>query len=192
MDLTIIQQVQNEIKEWSERNFGKPYGRGYRPLLGLIEELNHELFRYIEIESGSIEDEDTENFLDALGDACIYLLDYSNNINLNIKDTYKSFLNRQGVKIISLEERKSLIHLLKKTIVHSGQLCHAHLKLEQGIRLNEDHAQKRYENVFIILDCFDAIAKNKFNLSIDIVLTSVWYKVRQRDLTKNKIDGGIE
>jgi NTP pyrophosphatase (non-canonical NTP hydrolase) len=73
-DLKIIEQEQ---RAWSEKNFGSKFGTGYRPLLGALEELGELAHAHLKQEQGIRIDQDHESAKkDAVGDCCIYLMDY--------------------------------------------------------------------------------------------------------------------
>jgi NTP pyrophosphatase (non-canonical NTP hydrolase) len=70
-----------------------------------------------------------------------------------------------------------------------GELCHAHLKLEQGIRgTKKEHMEAKEDAVGdIVIYLADYCTHN------DIVLAKAvedtWNKVKQRNWTTNKVDG---
>jgi len=70
-----------------------------------------------------------------------------------------------------------------------GELCHAHLKNEQGVRMTEDHeANKRDAVGDIMIYLMDYCSKEGFDVTQCLVET--WNKVRQRDWVANP-DGPI-
>lgn len=69
-----------------------------------------------------------------------------------------------------------------------GELSHAHLKAEQGIRINEDHQAAKFDAIGdIVIYLSDYCNKNGFDLQDCISKT--WDQVKHRDWTKNKING---
>jgi NTP pyrophosphatase (non-canonical NTP hydrolase) len=69
-----------------------------------------------------------------------------------------------------------------------GELSHAHLKAEQGIRVNENHQAAKFDAIGdIVIYLSDYCNKNGFDLQDCISKT--WDQVKQRDWTKNKING---
>lgn len=72
-----------------------------------------------------------------------------------------------------------------------GELCHARLKAEQGIRLDEDHAAKAKDAVGDML-VFLANLCSLNGWSLEDVITTTWAEVSQRDWTKNKNTGVAE
>ena len=69
-----------------------------------------------------------------------------------------------------------------------GELAHAHLKKEQGIRTNEDHEAKKIDAigdvVFYLLDYC-----NKEGLDFETCINTALKEIEQRDWRKNKING---
>lgn len=70
-----------------------------------------------------------------------------------------------------------------------GELCHAHLKMEQNIRTNQNHKDDAED---AIADCIIYLADYAWRNGYDLqnAINKVWPKVKQRDWTKNKVDGG--
>lgn len=70
-----------------------------------------------------------------------------------------------------------------------GELCHAHLKDEQGIRgIHEVHRAAKIDAVGdIIIYLADYCARNGLDLGYAVGIT--WNKVCQRDWTQNKVTG---
>ena len=69
-----------------------------------------------------------------------------------------------------------------------GELSHAHLKSEQGIRTNQDHNHAKKDAVGDIV-IYLAGYCNDNDLSLDECITMAWDEVKQRDWTKNKKNG---
>lgn len=70
-----------------------------------------------------------------------------------------------------------------------GELAHAHLKMEQGIRgTPEELILAKMDAVGdIIIYLADYCERN--NLNLEACVTSTWDVVKKRDWTKNKVDG---
>lgn len=69
-----------------------------------------------------------------------------------------------------------------------GELCHAHLKLEQGIRVNENHQEKKVDAVGdIIIYLVDYCIQNQIDIAD--ALGKTWDAVKQRNWTEKKEDG---
>lgn len=72
-----------------------------------------------------------------------------------------------------------------------GELCHAHLKAEQGIRVNEDHFAAKCDAVGdIIIYLCDYCAHE--GISLEVALATAWEEVSARDWTKHKEKGTNE
>ena len=70
----------------------------------------------------------------------------------------------------------------------AGELAHAFLKMEQGIRINENHEENIVDAVgdivmYIISFC------NKMNISLESTIYEVWYEIRQRNWKEYREDG---
>lgn len=72
-----------------------------------------------------------------------------------------------------------------------GELSHAHLKCEQGIRGNagEHYAAKCDAIADIVIYLADYCGQNQ--IDFDFVVSATWAQVKQRDWTKNKQDGSV-
>jgi NTP pyrophosphatase (non-canonical NTP hydrolase) len=69
-----------------------------------------------------------------------------------------------------------------------GELCHAHLKLKQGIRVGEDHHAAKVDAIGdLCIYLMDYCNRSGISLSDAIGIT--WAKVKERDWQKHKIDG---
>lgn len=82
-------------------------------------------------------------------------------------------------------------HPLLGLMEEVGELSHAHLKSEQGIRgdIAELYAQKVDAVADIIIYLADYCARN--NISLHSAVVNTWAKVKQRDWTKNKQNGEV-
>lgn len=72
-----------------------------------------------------------------------------------------------------------------------GELCHAHLKLEQGIRGNREelHAKKVDAVGDILIYLADYCTQN--HIDLDLAVTTAWNEVVKRDWEKNKGNGKV-
>ena len=70
-----------------------------------------------------------------------------------------------------------------------GELCHAHLKAEQGIRnaTYEDKVDAVGDIVIFMLHYC-----NLNNIDLETAIKDTWAKVSQRDWTKNQVNGQAE
>lgn len=69
-----------------------------------------------------------------------------------------------------------------------GELCHAHLKDEQGIRTTENHREAKIDAVGDIL-IYVAAYCNLEGINLHEALADTWEQVQKRDWTKHKKDG---
>jgi NTP pyrophosphatase (non-canonical NTP hydrolase) len=69
-----------------------------------------------------------------------------------------------------------------------GELAHAHLKAEQGIRTNQNHLEAKIDAIGDIVIYLSDYC-NKEGLSLNDCINDTWSKVKQRDWNKNKING---
>lgn len=70
-----------------------------------------------------------------------------------------------------------------------GELCHAHLKMEQGIRGDKKELRAKQADAVgdIIIYLLDYCSRN--NLCAQTCLATAWEHVRDRNWNKNKKDG---
>lgn len=81
-------------------------------------------------------------------------------------------------------------HNLLGVVEEVGELSHAHLKKMQNIRTNQDHDNDTVDAIGDILIYLLGYC-NIIGVDALDILTQVWDTVRQRDWTKNKIDGKV-
>lgn len=80
-------------------------------------------------------------------------------------------------------------HPLLGVMEEVGELTHAHLKQEQGIRTNENHIANKEDAIGdIIIYLADYCSRN--NIDMDGAVQSTWNKVKQRDWQKDTKKGG--
>lgn len=78
-----VQELQDEIKNWSLNNFGNQ--PSYRPLLGIGEEVGELNHAFLKTEQGIRTDENhREKMKDALGDIFIYMCDFAARENIDL------------------------------------------------------------------------------------------------------------
>lgn len=171
-------KIQAEVSAWSLYNFGvQP---AHRPLLGIAEEIG-------ELQEG-LEKFDQDMVKDALGDIAIYTFDYSSRENIDLSPlnemaslwAYKMPVMCNGPAVYVLEMVKLL-----------GKLNHAHLKTEQGIRKNEDHAENKTQAIRGLYRVAFQLADF---IGVDFLqeVTDTWAKVSKRDWKKNANTGSVQ
>ena len=80
-----IKELQQEVTEWSRRNF--PNNKPYHPLLGVGEEVGELMHAHLKMEQQIRVNEDHKaEQIDAVGDLFIYLLDYCSRTNINAEE----------------------------------------------------------------------------------------------------------
>lgn len=168
-----------EAVPWFERNFGEVTptvpGKKYQhqPLLGIIEELG-ELYKALADYDGS----DTAGIEDAIGDVLVYETDYCRIMGRGIETMNPAIAKSDFGPYAVLD----LI----------GQLCHSHLKMEQGIRgTKEEHLDSIYET----LDLINTVLHNicwDYGLDFDQCLADTWAHVGKRDWKKFPKNGVSE
>lgn len=82
---------------------------------------------------------------------------------------------------------QSLLGLIEEV----GELSHAHLKTEQGIRVNEDHLAAKADAVGDIV-IYLAGYCNHNGLNLEECVAETWEKVKMRDWNKNKNNGEVK
>lgn len=78
MHAITVREIQNQHKEWAERNF--PMAEKHQPLLGMLEELGELSHAHLKKEQGIRGDAEKHiaDQKDALGDILIFMLHYCN------------------------------------------------------------------------------------------------------------------
>lgn len=75
-------------------------------------------------------------------------------------------------------------HPLLGAVEELGELAHAHLKEEQGIRRNENHVENAKDAVAdVVIYLMDYCSSRGFDMQE--IVQSTWEKVRQRDWKAN-------
>lgn len=70
-----------------------------------------------------------------------------------------------------------------------GELCHAHLKMHQGIRGTEDeHRAAKCDAIGDVLICL-AHYCHLNGIGFQLAVETAWKEVKQRDWQKNKLNG---
>jgi len=161
------QKIQDEQVPWVKHNFpGRP---PHQPLMGITEELG-EFVDALEVYAH-------QDMMDALADIMIYFCDYASACEIKVSDLYIESLNY-------FENRLQSISIL-------GKLHHHRLKLDQGIRKNEDHAAMTFEYMAKLFAWCHVTCLRKTGKPLVLVTTDVWENiVKKRDWQANKDSGG--
>ena len=86
----MLRKVQNEVKEWSARNFGEH--PSWHPLLGMGEEVGEINHAFLKREQGIRGDSDkhTEAIKDGVADLVIFLCDFCNREGIDLQSELES------------------------------------------------------------------------------------------------------
>lgn len=153
-----LAQIQDEVNEWSLRNFG--HQRPHRPLLGIIEEL-------CELEEALGH---PEKVCDAVADAAIYMLDFCNKMQWEIDHIW-------GLKVPD-----DNVHIRTYSLIEA--LAHGQLKSEQGIRGGaEVHHKRMQEALARILT--KLVYRVGGDAAFRHIVNTTWEKVRRRNWVEN-------
>jgi NTP pyrophosphatase (non-canonical NTP hydrolase) len=190
---TDFKKFYTEVGEWCEKNFGPIVPTdscvkyAHQPLLGIIEELGEleEAIRYYDkiavmhnLNTVATDGRLLDSVVDAIGDVMIYKADYCRVLGINIEHVTERIYPKQLNEIPTFE------------II--GKLCHAQLKMEQGIRGD------RIEHLKMLISLLQTIYSRlcticwERNIDFDYCIEVTWNKVKNRDWNKNKINGGLD
>ena len=117
-------KFRDEVGAWSRENFG-PQSR-LIPLLGLFEEVG-EIFEDL---PGAV--------YDGCGDFMIFLADFCSRAKLDLERIVI------GNPVKDFVEGKSTA---ERVMIAIGKVCHSVIKIQQGIRTDEDHERVLYESL---------------------------------------------
>lgn len=178
--------IQHEIGLWSHENFGdQPYTN---PLLGVAEE-SGEFFEAVTL----------ADMYDAAADAMIFMMDFLERYskeNTSIDHLYLpeclSHWDQHGNWEVFKEHG-----VFNAIPVFTGKLCRSVLKLNQGIRKNEDHFDNLRNSVACLWLAYDRIInyvneeKEAQYANLFDAVTNTWASiVQKRDWTpETKVDG---
>ena len=81
-----LSQIQREQGEWSSKNFENK--KTYQPILGATEEIGELAHAYLKMEQGirGTRQEHEHAMKDAVGDCCIFLMDFCNQMGWDFAD----------------------------------------------------------------------------------------------------------
>lgn len=185
MKAMTILRIQQELSPWQEHNFGaRP---PWYPLAGMFEEVGELSEAYLQDVSPSNEvmfDKYLEDLRDAVGDITVYLLDFCNAMNIDLAVGWK---DHEGVMIEPSSGWVSLLRITKNV----GKVSHAHLKMNQGIRVTEDHAGNHKKYCVMVLESLQEFCINT-GLDFDKIVNETWDSVKFRDWKKFPKNGKTE
>jgi len=155
--------IQKEIKVWSETNFGvRPE---WHPLLGLFEEqgeLAHAYLKKAQGIRGTPEQHDAD-MQDAVGDMVIYLLDFANAMGFDVNGFKKGNLGRAP-------GHRLLFRVLRAVAVLETKYCFG----------KADELPITASLILLQLDRFC----EAFGWNFGTIVMDTWHKVKQRDWKK--------
>lgn len=160
-----LQEIQNELKVWTEYNFGKQ--ELIIPIMGMIEELGELSHAIFKEKQGIRQSDFLADKKDAIADLTIYALNYLNVIDKNYSENLQ-FANVDLIK--SLQNISNLISTLATDLTNERYIHYSSLVTNT-----------------IILNILD-ICKT---LDIDFLTTvnEVWKQVKLRDWKKYPKNG---
>jgi hypothetical protein len=160
-----FEELVAQVSVWSHHNFGDQ--PAWRPAMGMVEEL-------CEL-SEKFEELDLAETLDAIGDTVIYMADYYHRRGWDLGDVWVNRHLRAG-RGGSPSSR---------TITLIKEICHSHLKGDQGIRGgSEKHDDFMRQTCAAALVFLEETA-GLLDRDIIHVVQEVWAVVRERDWKKN-------
>jgi hypothetical protein len=168
VDKFSYKQLQEEQRVWVAHNF--PGRKSHQPLLGIFEE-----FGELEV---ALNDANAEEIADALADITIFSSDFASAMGWDFE-------------AVMAEVDAAPCSLLPSKLIRTfGQLSHALLKMEQGIRKSEDHnGNARRMLVELLQHVRMASDYNQFPSLLDLVEVT-WSRVRKRDWKKDAVHAG--
>lgn len=182
IDYARLEQMRAEQEVWSNRNF--PNNQPYHPLLGLVEEvgeLSQAAWQFAMKKRGlRVVPEDTFTkevaaVKDAIADVMVYLVDYCTRAKISIKDICNCETPSGNAENIS-----ALV----------GEICHAHLKREQGIRGSaEEHQQAITQGLADLIYYLHWMCYAIHVKLMDVAWDTWKNEVEVRDWTKNTLEG---
>ena len=107
---------------------------------------------------------------------------------MNDEMTFRDLQEQQVAWVKHNFGERPAYHPLLGAVEELGELAHAHLKSEQGIRTTEDHAANAKDAVAdIIIFLSDYCTAQGYDLQR--IVEDTWFEVRKRDWKKNKETG---
>ncbi len=158
------EQFQGEVMVWNLKNFDKHDPT--QPLIGIVEEIG-ELFE-------AFDEQDKDGAQDACGDIMVFLAYYCGMNGLQLMQCVSKHQAPSSWRAMSAT---SVLEQLPKTL---GHLAHAHLKMSQGIRNNEDHNNTKMNSVGAIVALLKVLMEYQSDDLTDVV-GRIWGEVKMRD-----------
>ncbi len=172
-------KLQEEIYKWKIRNFGGKKKNGHENLLGVIEEVGELAHGILKKQQGIRMIGNFDLVIkDAIGDIFIFLMNYLSEMNIKF-EMKKIFFDqsvcdeRDEINVFDIHRAVNEIVILHRTIETYN--C---TNLSASILKN---SQILVERLMFLCVC------NNWNF--EKIIFETWEQVKQRDWTKNKING---
>lgn len=171
-----VSQLQDEHAAWATKNFGERRDLRH-PAMGIVEEVGELFHAVLKSEQGirGTREEHEAAIRDAIGDVCIYAIDYTTRLGLRLKDVLKSESFEVEIK---LDDPLFLA-------VKSATQAYRAATQEVGAAATVIGA----EAVDLLTVAMAALC-NARGWSLHAVVEETWDAVAKRDWTRNPADGG--
>jgi hypothetical protein len=161
-----FEELTNAVGEWSQRNFGKKQN----PYMGMVEELGELAHCLLKREQGIRGFENPgfflDQYMDALGDICIYAANFAYNEKLKVDWPYQKLDGTSNDQI--------------------AYACFWLSQLQMLPELHEDMGRR----LFCLLGCIRSLARQE-ELNLEEVAQQTWERVSVRDWKVNSQDGNV-
>ncbi len=195
-----IQDIANQISDWSKRNFGRQISKAdgqvlgsLCPLMGIVEEFGEfNGCMFIVPSERKIEEQD------AISDTMVYLADFVGREQdcklIECEEHYLCTIEHfvgdlpwLDPKLHKMFQASQMEPFAKRMPLYIGWLAHVVLKKHQGIRGYDDPYKYKLERDLAVGAIIDALGNMaaKYDTSLGDMLAKVWAKVSKRDWTQN-------
>lgn len=164
-------EFRDDVCNWSKKNFGDQ--TTLRPFVGIIEEAGE-----LAAAMGS------GHIYDAIGDIMVYLADFTGRRAIDMHALVINPLNAPAGKT-----PHEYLHDFKAAMAIFGRTCHAVLKIEQRIRVNENHQAALLDALKELVLWTRGQSGDTSLDAFERIVLNVWAEVKNRDWSSNKVDG---
>lgn len=162
-------KFRDEVGAWSRKNFGSQ--SRLIPLLGMLEEI------------GEMFDSLPGQIYDCCGDFMIYLADFCSRAKLDLH----LVIMGNPAKNRACDNPTS-----DQVMAAIGKVCHSIIKMQQGIRTNEDHEKVLYESLTQLVLWVRGRLPDTSLDCLHSIIANVWKaQVSKRDWKKNRVTGEV-
>lgn len=194
----LINQLQTEVNEWANRNFGTGHP-SWHPLVGIIEEVGELSHCHLKMTQGirGTKEQHTAGIIDALGDIVIYMCQYAalkhctmqevlgeHSVNKTLGELQQWVLKYYPVNEPHMYEWRCLLDIAAT----AGEAAKQHrpdFKSEGMVYDDKKWVCSALYDVLVAMCHYS----NMMKIDLQQAVTEVWHEVGKRDWTKNKIDG---